>query len=596
VLAASLCAVAALAPLPALAQEVDPAAEEAFFVGVALLEAGDPSGAVAKFDQSLRIDKGLRRVHYYRARAWALLGDIAEARADADAYGAFPLTEPERTQLEDLRAEIDARAEQVGTAEPRPDRPNRPAVEDTTGPDGFSLLRAAEEQLARGECADAAAVAQEALAADNTLTRAFLVKGLALECLGEPERALTVIGMYQELRAGQPADPVALAARTRIEAGLAGESTGVSAPAEPTWRTPGSDARIEGVLGQPWGLPMAQALEVRTRRTWLPDVGPADVGRPRMSIGGSTARVERAWSGDDGLAWTRLRVFERSGIETAGWFVRSFADLYREVERTAGAPDQSHGLDGRPEEVSGAKGALKGARRIEVRWIDDDGDTILLRLGRCVVTGDASNVHPNNAPCLELVAWSGSWTRPQKDAEPATVAARRIEAPGRLQVDVSGGLGFGFGPAVWSLDTLGSATPAIGAEAGLDLNVRVAFGALVVGGGYALSIAGYNTGFSGGAVGPFADNRIMGYLGFRDRPRQRESLDVMVGLGLVPEVQGAAVAMSLRLLAQMRTADVGRFFVSFEPYIVAGTDISFVPIRLAIGGMFGTRQRPVRRR
>ena len=77
-----LSAAVAIAPQSICALEIDPAAEEAFFAGVALLEAGDPSGAVAMFDQALRIDKQLRRVHFYRARAWGRLGDIDEARAD----------------------------------------------------------------------------------------------------------------------------------------------------------------------------------------------------------------------------------------------------------------------------------------------------------------------------------------------------------------------------------------------------------------------------------------------------------------------------------------------------------------------------------
>ncbi len=51
-----------------------------------------------------------------------------------------------------------------------------------------------------------------------------------------------------------------------------------------------------------------------------------------------------------------------------------------------------------------------------------------------------------------------------------------------------------------------------------------------------------------------------------------------------------------RVLSQVRTAPIGRFFVSFEPYIVVGTDLTIVPIRFALGGMFGTKQRPTRPR
>jgi hypothetical protein len=581
----------------ALAQEIDPAAEEAFFVGVALLEAGDPSGAIAKFDQALRIDRQLRRVHFYRAQAWSTLGDIAEARADLDAYGAFSLSDAERRQLDELRGRIDARAEQIGSAEARPPgqtRPREDADATTTGPDGVSILRTAEEELARGDCVKAAESAQAALTADNTLSRAFLIKGLALECQGEGERALTVIGMYEELRAGQPADPVATAAKARIEAALGGSAAGPAAPSGPSWSVVGEDPRIDGVLGQQWGTPMAQALQVRTRRTLVPGVGRVDVGQPRMSLGGSTTRVERAWAGDDGLLWTRLRVFERSGIETTGWFTRSFAELYREVEAAAGPPDHNAGLLGAPEQAEGASWALKGVRRLQVEWKDGDGDRILLRIGRCTVTGDASVVHPANAPCVELIAWSGEWNPGAERDDPAAIAARRIEAPGRLQIDVSGGAGFGFGPSVWALDYRNNTTGAFGGELGLDLNLRVAIGPAVFGVGWALSLAGYTDIVN--ASGPFVDNRVMGYIGFRDRPRQRSMADVMLGFGLVPEAQGTAFAGSFRVLAQARTAQVGRFFVSFEPYFVVGTDITIVPMRFVLGGLVGTKQRPVRER
>jgi len=440
--------------------------------------------------------------------------------------------------------------------------------------------------LARGECVKAADTAQSALAADNTLTRAFLVKGLALECLGETERALTVIGMYEELRVGQPSDPVAAAARARLERSNEG-TPAQSTPEAPTWTILGNDARIEGVLGQKWGLPMAQAVEVRTRRQYVSGTGKVDIGRPRMSIGGSTARVERAWTGASGLQWTRLRVFERNGIETVSWFVRSFAELYREVERAAGPPDEVNGLEGSPESPQGAMWALKGVRRIEVVWTDGDGDRIALRLGRCTVTGDVSRVHPNNAPCLELTAHSGTWAA-SEGLPRFTAASRRIEAPGRLKVDVSGGFGFGFGPSAWSVNRT---TAALGLEAGLDVNARVAIGSAVFGLGYALSVAGHTA----NAL-PFADNRVMGYVGLRDRPRQRSHADILFGFGLVPEAEGVAPAFSLRVIAQTRTTDLGRFFFSFEPYFVPGTDLTFVPLRFVFGGLVGTRQSAAVRR
>lgn len=589
------------APGEALAQdEVDPAAEEAFFTGIALLEAGDAAAAIAKFDQALRIQKDLRRVLFYRARAWARLGDIDEARADADAYGAYPLSTAEQGQLDALRAEIDERAAQVGEATTRPPNGVRPTgderIEDA-GPDGFALLRTAEEELARGNCAEAGTTAQEALRTDSTLTRAFLIKGLALECEGELESARNLIGTYIEMRGSQSPDPVAAAARERIEKRLAGETAEAAppVPAGPQWTVLGKDDAITGVLGQEWGMPQDRALEVRTRRRVLQNVGAADVGRPRMTIGGSNARVERAWVVDQrGMLWTRLRVYERSGVETTDWFVRSFAELYRTVERDAGKPKAIKGIEGTVEDGEGAHRALKGARPFFAQWSDADGDTIRLRLGRCTAPGDISGVHPDNAPCLELVAWSGSW-RPESGtvASKASRAAARIERPGMLAPDIAGGLGIGFGPSLWSLGTGGSA---FGGEAGLDVQFRVGLGAFVFGAGWALSVAGYTGGVDLTTTDPFADNRIMGYIGVRDRPRQRVMTDIMLGGGVVPEQNGAAGAVSLRIVTQVRIAPIARFFVSWEPYAAIGTDVSIVPIRFSLGILFGTKMRGLRPR
>ncbi len=575
--------------------EVDPAAEEALFTGVALLEAGDAAGAIAKFDQALRIQKDLRRVLFYRARAWVRLGDVAEARKDADAYGAYPLSEAEQGQLAELRTEIDEREAQVGEATTRPDPDRRPTgdgrVEDA-GPDGFALLRTAEEALARGDCTEAGAKAQEALSVDNTLTRAFLVKGLALECEGELERAQDLIGTYQEMRGDRSPDPVATAALERLEKALRGEET-----SEPTvdsgFRVLGTDDTIKGVLGQDWGMPQERALEVRTRRYVLPNVGAADVGRPRMTIGGSNARVERAWVVDQkGMLWSRLRVYERSGLETADWFVRSFSELYRTIERDTGQPGELRGIEGPIEDGAGAKGALKGIREFSAEWTDKDGDTVRLRLGRCTAPGDTSRVHPDTAPCLEVVGWSGQWKpEPSSRESKAGKAAARGEQPGRLAFDLAGGLGLGFGPSIWLPGVGGSA---FGGELGLDVNLRFALGGFVVGAGWALSVTGY-TNFGDLESGAFADNRIMFYIGGRDRPRQRVMTDIMVGAGFVPEQTKAAPAVALRILTQARIGAVTRFFVSWEPYAAIGTDVSIVPIRFSMGVLFGTKMRAVAR-
>ena len=582
-----------LAPRAAWAQdEVDPAAEDAFFTGIALLEAGDAAGAVAKFDQALRIQRDLRRVLFYRARAWVRLGDIDEARADADAYGAADLPPTEQAQLAELRAEIEERAAQVGEATSRPTVTRRPSTDtrvEVAGPDGFALLRAAEEALARGDCATAGTKAQDALGVDNTLTRAFLVKGLALECEGELERARDLIGTYTELRGAQSPDPVAAAALERIASALRGEEPTVAVPAEPSWAVIGSDDRIRGMLDQEWGLPQDRALEVRTRRLVLQNVGAADVGRPRMSIGGSNARVERAWVVDQrGMVWSRLRVYERSGLETTEWFVRSFAELYRTVERDAGRPSGLEGIEGPIEDGNGAHHALKGISPFLAQWIDEDGDQIRLRLGRCTAPGDVHRVHPDTAPCLEIVGWSGVW-RPEDatKASKASLAAARGETPGHIAPDVSGGVGIGFGPSLWRT-SIGDA--AFGGEAGLDVQLRLGLGAFVVGAGWAFSVTGYSN-LAGLDTGAFADNRIMGYIGVRDRPRQRTMTDIMLGGGIVPEQGGVAPAIALRIVSQVRIAPVARFFVSFEPYAAIGTDLSIVPIRLSLGILLGTKMR-----
>ena len=583
-------------PGEAHAQDVvDPAAEEAFFTGIALLEAGDAAAAIAKFDQALRIQKDLRRVLFYRARAWTRLGDIAEARADADAYEATNLSAGEREQLAELRKEIDARAAQVGEATTRTPVDRRPAnderIEDA-GPDGFALLRAAEEALARGDCAAAGEKAQDALSVDNTLSRAFLIKGLALECEGELERARDLIGTYTELRGSQSPDPVAAAALERIKSRLAGETaTSTPVPTGPSWTVIGDDDAIQGLLDQQWGMPQDRALEVRTRRQVLQNVGAADVGRPRMTVGGSNARVERAWVVDQrGMLWTRLRVFERSGLETTDWFVRSFSELYRTVERDAGRPAKLEGIEGPVEDGNGAHKALKGLTPFRAEWSDTDGDTIQLRLGRCTVPGEVNRVHPDTAPCLELVGWSGVW-RPESAStvSKASRAAAVGERPGLLAPDLAGGLGVGFGPSFWS--TSGGA--AFGGEAGLDVQLRLGLGAFVVGAGWAFSVTGYSN-LSGLDSGAFADNRIMGYVGVRDRPRQRHMTDIMLGGGVVPEANGAAPAIAFRVVSQVRIAPVARFFVSFEPYVALGTDVSVVPIRLSLGILFGTKMHQLR--
>ena len=193
---------------PAFAQDivVDEAAEEAFFRGVALLQAEAFAEALIEFETALNLQPDLRRVHYYKALAHLRVGDFALARRAADQYARFDLDEGESRQLDELRAEL-AVADPEATAGVLPNRDvEEPEVEPTDPRiDAASALANAEEALDQGDCAEAVNGADMALRLDPGTSRAFLVKGRALFCVGELARARSILLAYQELHGGRDA-------------------------------------------------------------------------------------------------------------------------------------------------------------------------------------------------------------------------------------------------------------------------------------------------------------------------------------------------------------------------------------------------------
>lgn len=572
-----------------VADEIDPAAEDAFFTGVALLEAGDARGAVSKFDLALRLQPNLRRVLYYRSRAWMRLGDMAAARRDADAYGAFPLEQAERDQLATLRGEIEARAKVL--AGPSAPVESAPEAAKSTGPSGLAVLAEAEALLARGDCKGAEATATRAMAVDGTLARAFLVKGLALECLGELPRAQELLGMYGELRHGMPADPVAAAALARIRAARGGVVAGGATAPPPKPATIGDDPKIGGLLDERWGASPGQVSPIkRVRAAYVADVGQTQGGEARLRAGGSNAIAQRAWVFDPklGLLWSRLRIAERSGPETPQWLSRVFGELHHQMKSTAGVPDS--GVRQIPTEGVDAAAILGEDREIQAMWKDGDRDVVTLRLGRCAVHGDASDFHPDTQHCVELVGHSGQWVSKAAD-EGIDEAARRLESPGRPAFDFVVGLGAGFGVDYWRLPRAAAEKQqALGGQFNGDLLIRGAKGPFVFGAAVNGGIVGHSSQDLGDP--PLADLRVLGQVGVRAGGRQRQHADIALGLGVASD-ERPAFAASLRMTVWWRTADLGRVHLSFEPGAVFGPNATTIsPLRITFGGAIGTRWRP----
>ncbi len=550
-------------------------AQDSFFRGVGLLESGDPTAALAAFDEAASLQPELRRAYFYGARALLQLGRLDEAQARLDDYRAFPLPDAELLQADQLAAELEAGAP---TLPERSAPPEPPTTKRDPAEHAAELLAQADAELKNDDCERALRSTQDALRLAPGTPRAFLLRGLALECLGQLDRARSVLLTYEELRAGLPEDPVASSALLRIEEQLAPKEE----PEQP--RGIGSDPRILGVLDERWGDAPDRR---RATRSISPEVGPLRTARLREEIAGSRVTGDRAWiHQDDRLVWSRLRVTGRAGNEGATWFAVAFAAVREQVAAESGEPS-SITRDADPSR------ALAGIERYEAGWHDSDGDWLVLRLGRCVTDGRRDQAVAENVPCLELEGASGSWSPPERRrSSPDALAARRARTPGVRGFDFSAVLGGGAG--VGFLIVPSTAELLVAPEAGADLLIRFAFGAFVTGVSWSPSVGGYANFTT--SDGPFFDSRLTAYVGVRAGHRQPRSLDVMLGFGLLPLVSsfGAAAAptFSFRLVEQFHTTQLGRFFVSFEPWVMIDQDaVRIVPLRFTVGGGLGTKSR-----
>jgi len=594
--------------------EIDPEAEEAFFRGVGLLEAGDATGALDEFDLAVTLQPDFRRAYYYRARAGVAAGDWFAARQSAEAYSRFELSEAEAGQLRELIGQIDAGAPALTVDEsddeltpppPRPvvgDRADRRA-EETEGPtraptrteEAVGALADGHAMLEADECQAAMEHSQRALSLDPGLTDALLLKGLALECLEDYPAAEAILGTYQELKGAS--DPVAERALERIGQArdIAGRLQG--APTAPPLMSSalGTDPRIEGVLADRWGDPMVTEQRARTRH--LPGIGRAAVGFGRMQLAESRAAVEVARiHTSDGLVFSRLRVWGRDGADTGGWYARAFAELYLSLVGKAGPPESRSGLPDPRTPSRNSYRALAGKHRWEVTWRDDDGDLLVLRLGRCSAPGEGHPIVADNRPCLELVGSSGSF-HPAADevlSKPAA-AVRLSETPGKRAWDVDVAIGGGLAPGA----IVGNGTAFPTAQFTFDLLTRFNLAALTVGIGWAPGLGLSGTGVRTDPPTTWFESRITAYVGFRDRPRQPQWRSLMLGIGVVPDgkrVYGtgaAALSVSLRLTDQTRTAAVGGVLVSIEPMAIfgAGGVVTVLPLRFTLSAALSTKAR-----
>ncbi len=119
-----LAALTVVPPLAAgAADELDPAAEDAFFEGNGLLAEGKAAEALAAYDRALELAPTLYRVHLYRGRALVQLGDLDAAEQAAAAFEAALSTPTERDELDALTAEISAAREATAPAPPPGDHP-----------------------------------------------------------------------------------------------------------------------------------------------------------------------------------------------------------------------------------------------------------------------------------------------------------------------------------------------------------------------------------------------------------------------------------------------------------------------------------------
>ncbi len=583
------------APAPARAQgtvELSADAQDAFFRGVGLLEAGDAEAALDAFDEAASIEPEFRRVYYYRARALVDLGRIESARRSLDAYERFDLPETEAAQARELRSKLDAVATPApdAPAEAPPDAPDEvpppapPPDAPPTDPaaEATAQLAAADDALKERRCGDALAASQRAMRLDPGRVRVFLIKGLALECAGELARARTVLVTYLELApAPEPAATEALDRIQRVLLPPNPTAQPLPAPAEPQPPPPlGKDDRITGVLDQRFG----QAEPSRGKTVLVPGVGAARYRDLRLELAGIRAEGEELalWR-DDRLVWARVRVDEGGD---AAWFGRAFDELVAQVAQESGDPKLVR-KEGTPSR------ALEGRARYEAVWSDGDGDQLRLRLGRCARRDDHADVQASTAPCLELTGASGSWSPAERATDtPENRASALARTPGDrafdFSVGIGGGGGFGF------LISRLTGAPSFAPELGADLLVRFAIGAFVGAVGWSPSVAG----FAGETTaGPFFESRLAFYAGLRAGHRQPHGADLMLGFGLLPQVDafglpGASPTLSLRIVDHVRRAPMGISWVSFEPWVmIAPDEVRVVPMRFTVGGAVGTKVR-----
>jgi tetratricopeptide (TPR) repeat protein len=592
--------------------EIDPEAEEAFFRGVGLLEAGAFAAAVAEFELAVTLQPDFRRAYYYRARAAVAMQDWSTARQSAEAYSRFELSDPEVEQLNELIQQIDAEAPalrveeaneaspapdstRAGTGDRRPDDREAPERAPTRTEEAVRSLGEGHALLEAGECQAALERAQMALSLDPGLLDALLLKGLARSCAEDFDGARSILHTYEELKGTQ--DPVAQRALERIEQMLAMSEVSAQPAAPPRVSSAlGDDARIEGVLEDRWGDP---ALS-RGRTRHLPGIGQAAVSSGRMELAGSRAQVEVARiHTTPGLVFSRLRVWGRSGPDTGGWYARAFAELYLSIVGRAGAPVSRSGLPDPRRPSRNSHRALAGRHRWEVTWTDDDGDMIVLRLGRCSKPGNKHPVVAENRPCLELVGSSGLFHPDGEEVfSPAGEAVRLAETPGRRSWDIDVGVGVAAAPGVIVAPNGGGTFPL--GQFTFDLLVRFNYGPLTVGIGWAPGLGVTTaTGEAFGTPISWFDSQITLYVVVRDRPRQPQWRSLMFGVGLVPDPQrvygtkAAAVALSFRLVDQSRTTRAAGGNISIEPLLIFGGDgvVTIVPIRFTIGAMISTHPR-----
>lgn len=575
----------AAAPLPtAQAQgtvELSPDAQDAFFLGVGLLEAGDAKAALAAFDEAASIQPDFRRVYYYRARALVDLGRLEEAGRSLTAYERFDLPETEAEQARELRASLESAAapEEAPPVEPEPTptpEPEPPPLDP--GAQADAELDAADVALAEKRCDDALAASQRAMRLDPGRSRVFLIKGLALECDGDLARAREVLTAYLELTP-RP-DPEARKALARVRQQLRAAAPPVKPPPPPADTILGTDPRIEGVLDRRFD----GSSRVSGKSASVPGVGATRYQPLRLSLAGVRTRGEELALWQKGkLVWSRVRIDEQ---RSSSWYVRAFEELLQRVAQDSGEPTLTR-------KEGSASQALDGIERYEAVWSDSDNDRLRLRLGRCARRDENAAVQPESGPCLELTGASGAW-RPSKRAVDTREdkAAALARTPGRRAFDFSVGLGGGTG--IGFLADRATGAPSFAPEAGAELLARFSLGAFVGAVAWSPSVGGF-----AGTVnaGPFFESRISFYGGLRAGHRQADFTDLFLGFGVLPQVNAfglpdAAPTLSARVVHTLRRAPMGLAWFSFEPWVmVTDIEVRIVLLRFTVGGAIGTKVR-----